>query len=456
MSITDAQYDRWLSDLNARRVLLVEMEHSDGTEYVASSPYVSLPSDSDPNRLYNDVLVRAVDISTRIDGLIGFGELELVDDGELTSWRAFAWRGWPVRLYLGDPEWSRDDFRLLAHARNGGISRATRGELIFIVEDNSSALAEPIDTGRIPEAFGGGPVPLALGHCYNTPTTRVSTQALTYRVSFLAIGTSPNPPVVKDNGVSVSMTVSGGTFTLNAPPAGVVTCDVKNSINTPVAIVNWVASRYGFSVAAADLPAYEVGLYYDDEVSGAQILDDLCEGLGAYWHLNEANELVVKQHTAPGTPEEWLADDDLTYGSIELIETESPWRKLTLRWGRNHSVLSTVASSIIQNEPEEAARLQSDWRESSATQAVPAYPLAEDVVRETPIQNAADAEAERDRLLALRSVRREVWRAEAFFPRMDVGVTIGVLQADLDGRPCVVKSINRSPTLEVTELEIWL
>src|SRR5690554_1696224 len=116
--MTDQEYERWLSDLSARRVLLAELHYAGGIEYVATAPYISKPTDADPNRVYDDLLTRAVDISTRIDGLIQFGELTLVDDGQIADWAARAWQGHPIRLYLGGPDWSRDDFRLLAMGRN--------------------------------------------------------------------------------------------------------------------------------------------------------------------------------------------------------------------------------------------------------------------------------------------------------------------------------------------------
>ncbi|MED5251886.1 MAG: hypothetical protein VX811_07530, partial [Pseudomonadota bacterium] len=122
--MTELDYDLWLEDLSAPRIILVEMDYAGGTEYLASRPYISKPTDSTPNRVYNDYVVEVIDIETRIDGATSFGEITLVDDGEITHWVDRAWQGHGIRLYLGGPDWSLDDFKLYAIGINGGITSA--------------------------------------------------------------------------------------------------------------------------------------------------------------------------------------------------------------------------------------------------------------------------------------------------------------------------------------------
>ena len=264
--MTDAQYENWLANLSAARVVLCELDYAGGTEYVGSFPYIALPTDSDPNRVYDDLLTEAVDIETRIDGLISFGEISLIDDGSITDWVNRAWRGHEIRLYLGGPDWSRDDFRLHARGINGGITSARRGEITFEMIDQSAKLDEPIDTGSLPD--DAGPVPLALGSVYNAPAFRSSTTTLEYTASFLPV-TELTP---KDIGNSVPHTddLTAGTFTLENATSGEMTVDIEEQHNTPALIAQWVASEYGITVGEIDMPAYTVGLYYSSEVTGRQ------------------------------------------------------------------------------------------------------------------------------------------------------------------------------------------
>ncbi|UEQ03237.1 hypothetical protein LMS44_18410 [Halomonas profundus] len=450
--MTDGQYLAWLADLNAERIVLAELHHAHGVQYVATGPYMSLPGDSDPNRPYDDILKSAVDITTRIDGLTTFGEVALIDDGSITDWLSHAWEGHKIRVFIGAPEWSRDDFRLLATGRNGGITEACRGKIVFRMNDESSVLDERIDTGELPD--DAGPVPLALGSIFNAPAYRISTETLTYRASFLPV-TSIR---AKDAGAPVSHTTdtANGTITLAASLVDTLTVDIEEPHNTPSAVIEWIANYYGISIGTIEMPSYQVGLYYNSDVTGSQILDDLCAGLGAYWFIDQVGALVVRQHSLPTVADVTIVGDDIRYDQVSLSETEPPWRGLTLRWGHNYSPLSTIAGEVDQQSPDEATRLRTEWRESRATQSVDDYPLAEHVTRDSVIQNADDAAIERDRLLALRVTRREIWDLEASLAPVEVGQAADIQHRRLAGRLGRLISVGRSLPREKTNLGVWV
>lgn len=452
--MTDAQYNNWLADLSAPRIVLCELDYAGGTEYVSSHPYISKPTDSAPNRIYDDLLIAAIDIETRIDGLISFGEIALVDDGEITHWVDRAWQGHGIRLYLGGPDWSRDDFRLHAIGINGGIMSARRGELSFEMTDQSAVFDEPIDTGSLPD--NAGPVPLALGKVYNAPAYRTSdgTQ-YEYKASFLPC-VSLTPKEGGSTTLDVTNHPSEGRFILGAPVSLDLTVDIEEQHNTPTLIAEWIAGEYGITVGEITLPSYTVGLYYNSEVTGRQVLDDLCAGLGAYWYLNPLGELVMRQHQVSVSADITLFDDDIEYNQIGLSATEPPWASLTLRYRRNYAPLNSVAGVIEDENAEEAARLKREWSETKATQDMSNYPLAEAATRDSCIANAADAETERNRLLALKAVRRDVYSIDAFMPVVEVGQSIAVEHPRLQGRIGRIISVSRSPTLGITSLEVWV
>ncbi|OWV29441.1 hypothetical protein [Halomonas campaniensis] len=451
MSISDGQYLAWLAKTNVDRLLLAELHHAGGVEYVATGPFMSLPSDADPNRPYIACIKKAVDITTRTDGNTTFGEITLTGDQLAADWHSFKWHGHPIKLYLGAPDWARDDFRLLAQGRNGGPQEARRGALTLRMDDESSVLDEVIDTGQLPN--DAGPVPLALGSVYNAPLTRIDTQTLTYRGSYLPVTSI----AAKANGAMLthSTDTAAGTVTLNAQ-YGDITGDIEEPHNTPQKIVEWVAAHYGITIGDIDLPPYRVGLFYTGEVTGRQILNAVKEGLGAYWYLNELNELVMRQHKAPTTADVTIVRDDIFYGKLVLSDTEQPWRSLTLRWGRNYSPLSNVAASLDEDSPAEATRLRTEWRESYASQDVSDYPMAERITRDSIIQDEADAITERNRLLSLRSVQRNTWSIEARFPPVFAGQVAAVDHGRLQGKLGRLINVSRSPTKAVTSLGLWV
>lgn len=451
--ITDAEYEFWLSDLDAQRVLLAELSHADGVEYVATAPYISMPTDTDPNRPYDDCLDDAIDISTRIDGLIGFGEIAMVDDGSLSGWVPLKWRGHPIRLYLGAPDWSRDDFRVLAIGVNGGIIPGRYGELRFRMNDQSAALSEPIDTGQLPN--DGGPVPLALGSVYNAPAYLLQPEPYEWKASFLPVD-SLAPKTNGNSDLAFTPNLSNGSFVLGAGVSNAtLTVDIEEQNNTPLKIAQWVAAQYGIQISQIDMPDYTVGLYYNRQISGQQILNDLCRGLGAYWFLDATGELVMRQHKAPELPQATLVADDVVDYSINLAKTEQPWQSVTLRWRRNYQTLNNVAGVVPD---EEAARLTREWSENKSDQPVSGYPLAEKITRDTCIQDHTDVIAEASRLLALHNVRRDTYTVEAFLPPVNVGMTIAIDTPPMNNRACRLISVSRSPTRRggSTSLEVWL
>ncbi len=455
MSLTDAEWQRWLASPNAVRVTLAELEHADGVEQVSDRGYLAPASEGLARPRYAGLLIEAVGIETRIDGAISIGDIRLVDDGEITHWRDYRWDGHPVRLYLGAPDWPRGDFRQIASAINDGIQSAERGEIVLGVVDASSQLEQPIDTGQLP--YNGGPVPLLLGQCYNVPTTRDDSMSLHYRVSYLALE-SVTP---RDIGADVPFTadLAGGGFTLDNAPgsSSEITAGAGEQHDTPLAIIQWVADHYGLTVGTVDLPTVTVGYYNSNQTSGRDILDALCEGLGAHWYLDALGRLTVRQLQDPGTtPDVTLSRDDIADGTLALDRTEPPWPTLTLRWQRNDATLRTVAGDITVNDPETAARLQRDWNDSVAEQALTGYPRAEPVTRESLLQIDAEAAAERDRLLSLYAERRDVYRVDSYRIDLQLHQTITINEPPLVGRVGRIISVNRSTADGIASLEIWL
>ncbi len=452
--ISDVEYQQWLRSASARRVLLVELSHSAGTEYVSNRPYISRPGDSLPNQPFDDLLAGVFDVTSRIDSALSLGDIELVDDGSLGAWRDYLWRGYPVVMRLGDAAWSYDDFRVIASQVNGGLRSISRGRLVMGIYDAAAALEVPLTTGR-PE-INGQPVPLVLGQVFGAQATRIDSQALNYRCSWLSVASL----VVRDgNGPVMSHTAdyANGGFALSAYTPRTVLCGVQEQHDTAQSIVEWVAGQYGLSLAAMSLPGYRLGLRYEGEVTGRQILDDVCAAIGGHWSVNLAGQLQVQVMTLPVSADFTLTADDIVRDQIRLIRADEPWKSLELKYSRNHSPLSEVAGSINDSDPGLADRLREEWLSESVSQVLSGYPLAPDESRESVLVNAADAQSEAARRMAMRSERREVWELEVFMVWVGdiVGQSVSVDHPSLSGRIGRVISARMAPTRDRVTLEVW-
>ena len=456
-------YDAWLGSLDGVRILLVEMDHSAGTVYFGNYPYTSKPGDTNPNRPYDDTLQDAVDIETRIDGAFTLGEVAVVNDGRHDAWVGYDWRGYPIRFLMGEPGWSLDDFRLVALATNGGLDGIERGLLRFAIYDAKAIFAQPLQTTLLAD---GNPVPVAVGKPFNVSPRLISVPDDEYQVHEGAI-VAVTP---RDNGADVASAdnLAGGTFELSAAPQGTVTADVETSLTTPTAIIAWVCNRYGVAVdgdTLDDLPTYDIGLYYDSQATGADVLTHVCQSIGGYWLRGADGEVEVYILDEPAE----TADIELDYqteiaeGGLRLVAMEEPVKTLTLNYKRNWApqARDSLAGSVITGSPAFADELTKEWRQIAITNSVADHPLAQDAVMDTYLVDSLDAYAEANRVAGLRAVRRERWEVECFLAQAaaQVGKTVKITYPAWgfeSGRNARIVAVSRQLSRGRVTLEVWL
>jgi len=452
MPMTEQQYQRWLTSPNQSRVVLAELEHSEGMEYVSSRPYISKPTDSAPNRIYDDLLQGQLEISSRIDSRLELGALDLVDDGSITHWVNRRWRGYAVVLKLGDPSWALDDFRVIARQTNGGVIDARRGKIQLGIYDAAAVLEKEIQRPELPN---GQPVPLILGQVFCAPATRISTSELRYRVSWLQVSSM----IVRDgNGPVMAHTAdySNGQFVASAYSPRTLMCEVVEPHQTPLQIIQWVADQYNIPLASGiSVPSYTLGLRYDGAVSGTQVLDDVCAAIGGHWQITALGELTVSVFELPASsPDLELDADDIEFGQIALTQTQEPLKTLTLNYARNHTPITEVAGSIDAATSE---RLKSEWLAVSGSNPVTDYPLAPDQTLETALQLQTHAATERNRRLAIKNERHDVFELRVLRAGLHdvVGKTLAVDHPRLAGRLGRIISARSAPLRDQVTLEVW-
>lgn len=463
--ITDEQYSAWLQDMNVSRVLLVEATHSTGIQYFANAPFISTPDDTNPNRIYDDLLQEAVDIQIRLDGLFTLGEITVNNDGSINNWIGYKWRGHPLLLLLGDPSWPLDDFRPVVNATNGGIvnvEASESGSLIrFGIYDGRAVFDAPLPRNFLPD---NRPVPLAFGSPFNVRPALIDDPTHEYQVHDGAI-TSVE---VRDNGAVVTDTpnLSAGTYTLAARPQGNLGADVATTTNTAAEIIEWVCDQYGVdfdSASLAALPSYTLGLYYEGEVSGAKVLDDVCQSIGAYWRRDALGEVQVVVLDEPEeTADLTLTEDDVVSRGLRLVGMEEPVKQATLKYAHNFAPAARDSlAGILDTSPAFAEKLTEEWSIVTTDNSLTGYPLAPVREYETYLTSSTDAQDECDRRAALRDTRRERWEIECYLSpaQTKVGQTVEITNPRFnfdEGRNAVVIAVSFSLTTYRVTLEVWL
>lgn len=451
--ISEVQYNEWLLDDNAELVVLVEAEHSAGVVYVANAVFISGANDTPSHTSYLDVLSGDIDINSRIDTATkSFGSIELINDGELTPWLDLFWRGYPLRVFIGDTAWARDDFRLIFDGINGGINSPDADSLEWSIYDYSEKLNKNI---------GSEIAPIAFGQLFNVEPVLVDGQTLKYQVNTGAIESI----IVRDNGVAISPTIdlAKGEFTLNEQPAGRITADVIQKDESATAIIKAICALIDVEVDVGNLSSFTnsaaLGYYIKASTSAASIINEVLNSVGATALFNDIGQLQIYRLETPAVPTLYIAPDDIKQDGMKLSSIEQPVLKMTLGYRRNWAIQdqASLASSL---NVQQTKTFNDDYQTVERKNAISNHPLAEERRVNTVIANQADCADECQRRAVLRSTRRRIWSLECFLSASQVlpGQTINVTYPDYgfaNGKDVVVIGINRNINNRELELILW-
>lgn len=318
--MTDQQYQEWLLSEYAHRVLLVEVEYYDvvststKTLYFSSLEYTTGSTYTDgsyvgvggtPNNTwYRPAVVGGFDFAQSLDifkgsfsfnwGSINIDNAEgvldyLIRDG--SNYHIF--RNQVVRLYLGDSEWERPDFRQIFYGIIDDISVYDSNTITIRFKDRLQLFNQPINVtasgvvrtldelykdrhAGTPMPIGNSryqerdkPLPVCFGDCFNITPLNVDWVYADDTVSgnyfMIHDGQIAEVVAVRDNGItlppaSYDVFLSEGVIRITAPAFGNITCDVRGAeiyeANTFVVTgaTAAVTTATGTSVYVSDLP----------------------------------------------------------------------------------------------------------------------------------------------------------------------------------------------------------
>lgn len=291
--------------------------------------------------------------------------------------------------------------------------------------------------------------PVALGPAPNVPAPLVDAAKLIYQVHD---GVVNDVPAVYDRGIALTRGADysdaadmdttapaagfyrvwrgGGYFRLGATPAGTVTADVEGDadpsyVNTTATIVlRLLAVRLGLASDEIDSTSFlnldvvqpaVVGDWYGaSPVTCAEAIDRFLYGAGCFGGFNRYGTFEAGLVTSPlGQAEEW-SFDELEIRSVERVplpaEVEPIVWRVGVGWQRNYTVQTDLAAAVSAARRTfcaQAVRVSSTEDGAILSRHLLAQALG-------PIEALyaleADAQAERDRQMALWGVRRGAYR----------------------------------------------
>ena len=450
--MNDADFNKWLKDQNAVRVILVNatVKTSSGsivTRRISNRPFVSSKTDTPPSTPYIARLIGGIKYtqSISIDGgvTVSFGDLEINNaDGELDSWIDDYWSNRELSIYVGDASWNLSDFRKVVSGTIVGINTRNRNTINIKLSDKLQRLNTPITENLVGGStkLSDSVVPLTFGECHNIEPFLVDPTIQKYKVHDGAIESIIE---VRDNGVPVVFTpnLSDGTFVLSKAPAGRITCSAQGAKfsylggatqwHTGIAqIVYHLATQYGnpslkFTQSDFDITKLNtfasanqqpIGCFIKDRSNLLQIINDISSSVGSKLTV-DANGLayLVKLDITGFSPQIVISEKDTIEKSIEIDYLPDVNASVKIGYCKNYTIQENLQSGILA---EHAALFAEQWLTKLAEDNTAAsnYNLfTEPVISETLLLTEADANAEATRRLNLFNVQRKIIKLKVGF-----------------------------------------
>lgn len=471
--ISDDEYAAWLDKENEPRCVLIEARHSTGTIYLTNYVYVSDPYSNPANTPYTNILKTVPAILSSIDGDSTIGKVEILNyGGGFDSWLDLAWRGWPLDVYLGSPDWNRNEFRLIVSGINGGIASPNRTEINFELRDKKELLQENVQLTLMAD---GNPTPLSIGTVFNIEPVVENSANLIYRFhedGLAAVSEARSNGAVLTPAVDYNDLGDGTLQLLSSPQSARITCDVAWATDlSPADIVEVLALRAS-GITAADLdptnmaafPAtYSSGIYIKDVRPIADCIKDVMLSVGGAIMFTRLGKLQMKRLEAPGTASLDIGQDEVIERQFSVIELEEPRKLITLGYQKNWAVqdIGTLAGTVSVAD-QELYSSEHSVVTSDNSAVLTHYPLALDPdIVVTLIETEVDAQTECDRRKNLRAVKRIQYSVEVSGTpfAIEVGDTITLTHDRFGfsaGRDALVIGMKEQPTKNRVTLEIWL
>jgi hypothetical protein len=448
-TMTEFEFQDWLDDQNAVRVVLVEVVANvagvDTVRYMSTTNFNTLPSDNlNPNLHYEPILKTGINFNERLslttDASLSVGDIELDNtNGVRDTWLNDIWVNQPVKAYIGDVRWPRSIFKLIFNGVIADINSRDSEVLNLKLQDKLQRLNTPVSEIKLSDTHPGDVtpnkdalIPLAFGEVHNITPLFITPATLEYQIHNGAVeGTFE----VRDNGIPVAATVANATgkFTLPATPAGSVTVSLQGDkpttySNTVANLVKRIVTGFGkpsdrFTSADLDLPSFAsfnaahlqpVGIYLQDRVNVLSACKQLASSIGSQLVMSRDGLLSIVQLAFPPTgPVTNIDSSQIILNSLKLVNKTDVVAAVKLNFCKNYTVQAGLLTAI----PAQHKDLYSqEWLTVTAKDATvqAAYKLnVEPVAEDTYLLTYQDANSEAARRLALYKTPRLTYGFDA-------------------------------------------
>jgi hypothetical protein len=455
---TQAEWDAWWADETARRVVLIEtsaLVAGVSTDiYMSAGPAYNTRADEVPaNTHYAPIasingafFVEALEINGSGGGLSA-GEIGISNpNGVRDAWlrATWTWKNRPLRAYVGDASWDRDDFDLIFDGISANLLPKDSNSHALKLRDKSQQLNTPITEQKL---GGTGPnrdmiIPLCFGSVHNFSPLLVDPVTLEYAGHN---GQVESIFEVRDLGVPLPDGVDAspltGRFQLLEPPVGAITATIQGDApggvysNTVSKLVQRLVKAFGTpsrrltdaDLDTSNLAAFEaahpqpVGLPVYDRLFVGEACRQLASSLGAQVSFSRLGKLrLLKLHLPAANPTRSVYPKHMLRGELIPVDRTEAIAAVKLGFNRNWTMQPGLQTGI---PPEHKALFDTEWLTSTAVDptAQADNQLSADPEQEgTLLLRRVDADAEAQRRLNMWKTPHTMYEFTGLHELMDL------------------------------------
>ena len=481
MPLSDAQFTAWLKSATAVRTALVEVvarvSGSETTRYLSTRNYLTTAADTPASTAYSACISGGLqfteELSLNGEPSISYGDIEIANPGGVRdAWLDDVWAGRACKVYVGDPTWSRADFRLVFDGVVADIASRARDVLNLRLRDKLQRLNVPVTESTL----GGSTdnkdrlLPLTFGECSNVEPLLTNPSTLVYQ--FHSGGTAERLIEVRDNGAPIATyttSLAAGTFTLTSAPVGQITADVQGEKpsgtyrNDVSRLVQQIVTAYGPSAtrfSAGDLDATNlsafatacpqpVGIYLSDRANVLAVCQQLASSVGAQVVCTTTGLLRLIRLAIPGSATWSVTAQDMEVASLHIAERPPVAATCKLAYCRNFTPQTSGLAGGLPASSAAALAAESITVTSTDATTATTYKLdTAPVQEETLLLTESDATTEAARRRDLWKTQRNVYAATYFshlmLAELGDGMTITHARFGLAaGKTGLITRINR-------------
>jgi hypothetical protein len=433
--------------LNSPWCVLIEVvanvEGVETTHYLSDKGYVAGTFGIRKNIAYLPGIAGGVSLTEELslDGSGGgmtYGDIEIFNVyGERDDWLNYIWDNREIKIYFGKLIWSRADFRLVFNGVVAGLQSKNRTTLNLMIRDKLQRLNCAMTTVTL----GGDSdnkdalLPLTFGEVCNASPLLIDPALHVYQVHQ---GQIEGIIEARDNGysieISISRTLSAGTFSLVAAPAGTITAsvqgyksgtyynDIANLIKIIVLNYGKVSTRFTEDDLNLDnlsdfasIHVQPVGIYLKDRINVIDVIQQLAASVGAQVIINRSGKLEILQILLPATGSPTIiTPNDIVDGSLHIVNRIPVKANAKIGFCKNWTVQQQVATGVLESH---AALFAKEWITVTATDSSTEtlYKLDDEPIeRDTLLLDRPEALAEAQREVDLYKIQRTIYGFEGF------------------------------------------